>query len=426
VIAARYDTAGGPDASAACALAVAGAIAAGPRPSCSTLVLFYVAGERGELGQGRLVAGVPPLAGISAWVPVEAGGGDLTTTCGETLAFFRRLAEDPDLAPAEPEAGIAPVRPDPPVADEAPVPSLCTARLARLSRRLDEAAALVTEALKASPEDAELLLEQGRIRLASGDFDGAEAAAANLARLGLGKDGRADLLRSELEFARGNEQLCSEALERAALAGLPEALILRAWRRDWFFDGGAVFASRDLREAIRRAPEGTALGALARGMYAYLNGEAADALGLLGAALERDPSLALANYYRAQARLVEPTDVDGAILDVNRALSLGLDEPDLYFDRGMAYLLKREFDPAIRDFREFAKRSPNSPNAANAVYNIACALALMGDADGALIYLDRALAAGFTAFDHARADPDLASIREDPRFERILSSTESE
>lgn len=427
VVVARYDTDGAQDASTACGLAVAGAIARGPRPSCATLVLFYVAGEGRELGRGGLTAGTPPLDRISGWVPIRTAGLDLRATCDDALLLYRRLAEDPDLSSTEdPAGGAGADRPAPPVAPENPEPTLQSARLARLSRRLEDASGLIEKALQASPDDAGLLLERGRIRLASGDLRGAEESAANLALLGGGTDGRGDLLRSEIALSRGDELASGEALERAIQAGLPEALILRAWRRDWFALGGAQFAARDLEAAIRRAPESSAFGALARGMFAYMNAENASAIDLLTKAIKLDPTLTLANYYRAQARLSDPTDIDGAIADCNRALSLGLDEPDLYFDRGMAYLLKREFEPSIRDFKEFARRARNTPNTANAVYNIACAKALMGESDQALIYLDRALAAGFTAFDHARTDPDLKSIREDPRFERILSSTESE
>ncbi len=429
VLATRYDTRGSQNASAACGLAVAGAIARGSRPACGTLILFYVAGEGGELGRGGLTAGKPPLHGIIGWVPIASGGAELRTTCEDALGLYRRLAEDPGLSSSRDpgaDAAESPDRPEPPAAPEKPEPSLQSARLARLSRRLEDAGTLITKALKAAPDDAELLLEQGRIRLAGGDFGGAEAAAARLARISDGKDGRADLLRSEMALARGNSLASGEALERAVQAGLPEAMILRAWQRDWFAGGGAMFAARDLEAAIRRAPESTPYGALARGMFAYMNAENARAIALLTLALKRDPTLTLANYYRARARLTEPSDTDGAIADCNRALALGLDEPDLYFDRGMAHLLKRDFDPSIRDFKEFARRAPNTPNTANAVYNIACAKALMGESDQALIYLDRALAAGFTAFDHAREDPDLESIRGDPRFERILASTESE
>jgi len=429
VIAARYDTTGEPDASAACALALARVVVEGPRPPRGTLILFYIAGEGGELGRGGLATGKPPLTGVCGWVPVDAANQIPLATCEEALLLYRRLADDPGLAAQPrtdpPSPGSQPGL-DPPAPGNPREPTLTAARLARLSRRLDDGAASIAAALTASPDDAELLLERGRIRLASGNFTGAEQDAGKLSRLSQGKDGRAELLRSELAHARGDERESALALNRAVQAGLPEAMILRAWRRDWFGPGQAVFVARDLEAAIRRTPNSTALGALSRGIYAYLNGGSEGARALLTTALERDPSLTLAYYYRAQSRLNDPTDLTGAIRDCDRALALSLDEPDLYFDRGMAHLLLKDFTLAVHDFKEYARREPNTANTANAVYNIACAKALMGNYDEALIYLDRALAAGFHSLDHARTDPDLEGIREDPRFERILSSTESE
>ena len=265
VIAARYDTAGGVDASAACALAVARVVAVGPRPASSTLILFFVAGERGELGRGGLRTEVPPLAGVSGWVAVEAAGGEPLDICREALGLFHRLADDPRLA-AHPKPDAPPVEDGPgrgePAPGIPPEPTLAAARMARLTRQLDDAATSIKSAISASPDDPELYLERGRIRLASGDLEGAERDAGKLAGLDGGKGGRAELLRYELALARGDETGSNEALNRAVEAGLPEAMIVRAWRRDWFRPGGATFAARDLSEAIRRAPESTALGAL--------------------------------------------------------------------------------------------------------------------------------------------------------------------
>jgi hypothetical protein len=53
---------------------------------------------------------------------------------------------------------------------------------------------------------------------------------------------------------------------------------------------------------------------------------------------------------------------------------------------------------------------------ADDAYNQACCLALAGDRDGAFGKLRTAVERGFRGFDHAEKDPDLASLRADPRW----------
>jgi hypothetical protein len=48
--------------------------------------------------------------------------------------------------------------------------------------------------------------------------------------------------------------------------------------------------------------------------------------------------------------------------------------------------------------------------------------ALAGNATAAFEALDRAIERGFTNVDHALSDPDLESLRDDPRFERALDA----
>src|SRR4051794_1222724 len=53
-------------------------------------------------------------------------------------------------------------------------------------------------------------------------------------------------------------------------------------------------------------------------------------------------------------------------------------------------------------------------------YNLACSYALLGMIEPAISALQRALELGYRHLDHLRRDPDLKSLRRDPRFGRLL------
>ena len=53
-------------------------------------------------------------------------------------------------------------------------------------------------------------------------------------------------------------------------------------------------------------------------------------------------------------------------------------------------------------------------------YNLACSYALLGMDDRAFEALERALRLGYGHIHHLRRDPDLKSLRRDPRFARLL------
>jgi hypothetical protein len=53
-------------------------------------------------------------------------------------------------------------------------------------------------------------------------------------------------------------------------------------------------------------------------------------------------------------------------------------------------------------------------------YNLACSYAVLGMVDPAFSALQRALELGYRHIGHVRRDPDLKSLRHDPRFARLL------
>jgi tetratricopeptide (TPR) repeat protein len=60
------------------------------------------------------------------------------------------------------------------------------------------------------------------------------------------------------------------------------------------------------------------------------------------------------------------------------------------------------------------------PDDAIAWYNLACTYAVLGVVDPAFSALQRALELGYRFMNRLRQDPDLKSLRRDPRFLRLL------
>jgi len=63
------------------------------------------------------------------------------------------------------------------------------------------------------------------------------------------------------------------------------------------------------------------------------------------------------------------------------------------------------------------------PQDAGVRYNVACIHALEGAREEALAYLAEAVRAGFGNRSWFERDPDLASLRGDPRFEALLAAS---
>jgi hypothetical protein len=62
------------------------------------------------------------------------------------------------------------------------------------------------------------------------------------------------------------------------------------------------------------------------------------------------------------------------------------------------------------------------PDHATNIYNMACLKAMTGRPTEAIAYLERAANAGFTDFIHIEQDPDLASLRDLPRYKAMIAN----
>jgi tetratricopeptide (TPR) repeat protein len=85
---------------------------------------------------------------------------------------------------------------------------------------------------------------------------------------------------------------------------------------------------------------------------------------------------------------------------------------------GNAQLGLRNYRAAIPALERATELGFGAPE--NNAYNLACAYARLGDKDRAFAWLERALAMRFLNLELAMTDDDLASLRADPRFQRLI------
>lgn len=84
-----------------------------------------------------------------------------------------------------------------------------------------------------------------------------------------------------------------------------------------------------------------------------------------------------------------------------------------------AALDARDYDEAIVLLDRYLDEVPNDPFM---LYNAACAYCRLEDYEQAVIYLDKAMRAGFQELDHMRSDPDLAALRRHPEYKKIFEA----
>jgi hypothetical protein len=85
--------------------------------------------------------------------------------------------------------------------------------------------------------------------------------------------------------------------------------------------------------------------------------------------------------------------------------------------RAMEAYEKKDYAESVKLFDAAFSGGLNRPDDA---YSAACSSSLVGAVDKALAYLERAARLGFRTPDQMQVDPDLSSIRFDPRFRLIL------
>jgi tetratricopeptide (TPR) repeat protein len=116
-------------------------------------------------------------------------------------------------------------------------------------------------------------------------------------------------------------------------------------------------------------------------------------------------------------RLREQTQRDFEIEFLERVLARDPDFVEAIRVQGNNLAAKGQYARALQLDRRLVRLVPDD---AIAWYNLACTYAVLGMIDPAFSALQRSLELGYRFVERLRQDPDLKTLRRDPRFLRLL------
>jgi Flp pilus assembly protein TadD len=134
------------------------------------------------------------------------------------------------------------------------------------------------------------------------------------------------------------------------------------------------------------------------------------------------------NLYALETRILPALlrgDLDLAEERLAVALKTMPDEPMLVSVQGILHARRGHGDLAQESVRK-ALDSPRSfGHTHHTYYNIACVHAVLGDADMAMAWLERAADTGFPCWPFFKIDPNLQNVRHEPAFVRLVTDLEA-
>jgi adenylate cyclase len=107
-----------------------------------------------------------------------------------------------------------------------------------------------------------------------------------------------------------------------------------------------------------------------------------------------------------------------AVAIVERSLAWNPDDVSAHYFGAGSLIVLGEIDRAKRWLHRALEIDPND---SVLLYNVACNLAVMGNTNAAIRYLGQAIDHGVVNASWMQNDNALASVREDPRFSKLLS-----
>jgi len=84
---------------------------------------------------------------------------------------------------------------------------------------------------------------------------------------------------------------------------------------------------------------------------------------------------------------------------------------------GNTYTRRGEYEKGLNVDRRLVRLRPADPTV---YYNLACSYCLLRHIDESLAALERAVLLGYRDVTHLTKDPDLANLRSDPRYRKLL------
>jgi tetratricopeptide (TPR) repeat protein len=137
--------------------------------------------------------------------------------------------------------------------------------------------------------------------------------------------------------------------------------------------------------------------------------------------LERLPAGPVPSKARRYMQAVYGRRTAEAIPLLRSRLAEAPDDVQARSELGRMLLMSGDRAGAIQTYEVLVARSDlPTRNRSTALYNLACAHALEGHKDAALGRLEEAVAAGFTSASEISSDPDLESLRQDPRYRALM------
>jgi tetratricopeptide (TPR) repeat protein len=124
----------------------------------------------------------------------------------------------------------------------------------------------------------------------------------------------------------------------------------------------------------------------------------------------------------ALARVGDQNQLDFELDFYGRILDRYPDYVDVLRVQGNNLTLKGRYSEGMQIDKRLVQLRPTDPLAH---YNLACSYALLRRPEHALKTLRRAVELGYRDFRYMRQDPDLDSIRHDPRFRQLLREYEN-